>query len=75
MQGGCVNLVKQSNGVAHLVLNHPERRNAMSGSMMVELLEAVEELETWTSGIGVVLRGADNKSKVRSIEIYRFIFC
>ena len=67
--------MKKNNGVAHLVLNHPERRNAMSGSMMVELLEAVEELETWTKGIGVVLRGADNKSKVRNSEIYWFIFC
>ena len=62
-QGGSVDLIK-SGTVAHLVLNHPERRNAMSGAMMVQLLERVEELETWEEGVGLVLRGQNNKSKV-----------
>ena len=38
-EGGSVDLVKSKCGVAHVVLNNPERRNAMSGSMMVDLLE------------------------------------
>ena len=61
--GGSVDLIK-SGSVAHLVLNHPERRNAMSGAMMVQLLERVEELESWQEGVGLVLRGQVNKSRV-----------
>jgi len=63
-KGGSVDLVKQENGIAHLVLNHPERRNALSGSMMVDLADAVEELETWEDGVGLVLMGAANESRV-----------
>jgi len=62
-QGGSVDLIKNGT-VAHLVLNHPERRNAMSGAMMVQLLEKVEELESWQEGVGLVLRGQSNRSKV-----------
>ena len=62
-QGGSVDLIKNGT-VAHLVLNHPERRNAMSGAMMVQLLERVEELESWEEGVGLVLRGQSNRSKV-----------
>lgn len=61
-EGGSVDLVKSECGVAHVVLNNPERRNAMSGSMMVDLLEVVEELETWTDGVGLILRGAENEA-------------
>ena len=63
-KGGSVDLVKQENGIAHLVLNHPERRNALSGSMMVDLADAVDELERWEEGIGLVLMGAANESRV-----------
>jgi len=62
--GGSVDLVKKDNGIAHLVLNHPERRNALSGSMMVDLAEAVDNLESWHEGVGVVFRGATNESRV-----------
>lgn len=61
-EGGSVDLIKSEFGVAHVVLNNPERRNAMSGSMMVDLLEVVEELETWTDGVGLILRGAENEA-------------
>ena len=63
-KSGTVDLEKKENGIAHIVLNNPERRNAFSGSMMVDLYEIVEELESWTVGRGLILRGADNKSKV-----------
>ena len=62
-EGGSVDLIK-SGSVAHLILNHPERRNAMSGVMMVQLLEKVEELESWQEGVGLVVRGQSNNSKV-----------
>ena len=38
-EGGSVDLVKSKSGIAHVILNNPERRNAISGSMMVDFLE------------------------------------
>ena len=34
------------------------------GSMMVDMLDIVEELETWEVGVGLILRGAENKSNI-----------
>ena len=34
-KGGSVDLEKKENGIADIVLNHPERRNALSGKMLV----------------------------------------
>jgi len=64
-KGGSVDLVKKENGIAHLVLNNPGRRNALSGSMMGDLVDAVEELENWKEGIGLVLRGANTETQSR----------
>jgi len=63
-KGGSIDLIKQDNGIAHLVLNHPERRNALSGSMMVDMADAVDELDKWEEGVGLVFRGAANDSRV-----------
>ena len=49
----------QEGDMAHVILNNPARRHALSGAMMVDLMEAVEELETWTQGVGLVLRSSD----------------
>ena len=49
----------QEGDIAHVILNNPARRHALSGAMMVDLMEAVEELETWTQGVGLVLRSSD----------------
>jgi len=62
-KSGSVDLVKKDNGIAQIILNNPDRRNALSGSMMVEFMEKVEELEAWSEGVGLILRGADNASK------------
>ncbi|XP_076440320.1 ethylmalonyl-CoA decarboxylase-like [Babylonia areolata] len=60
-QAGSVELEKNSDtGIAILTLNNPGRKNAVSGSMMVELADHVTELSQWEEGRGVVLRGADN---------------
>eukprot|EP00918_Siedleckia_nematoides_P104109 GHVU01227078.1.p1 GENE.GHVU01227078.1~~GHVU01227078.1.p1 ORF type:complete len:303 (+),score=30.58 GHVU01227078.1:101-1009(+) len=57
-RGGSVDLkLDNSAGLAHLVLNHPEKKNALSGSMMIELRDAVTELEKWREGKGVIMRG------------------
>ena len=31
---------------------------------MVDLLDIVEELENWDAGVGLILRGAENKSNI-----------
>ncbi|KAK6639699.1 hypothetical protein RUM43_007974 [Polyplax serrata] len=57
--GGSVNLKKRGDGLAVIELNQPEKKNAMSGKMMVDLHDAVEELHNWTEGKGVILKGKD----------------
>ncbi|XP_078398262.1 ethylmalonyl-CoA decarboxylase isoform X1 [Cetorhinus maximus] len=58
--GGSIDLQKDQNGIATLIINHPERKNAFSGTMMLDLRDSVEELENWTNGKGLIIRGADN---------------
>ncbi|KAF2357185.1 Crotonase superfamily [Trinorchestia longiramus] len=43
-------------GIATLVLRQPDKKNALSGRMMVQLADAVTELENWREGRGLVLR-------------------
>jgi ethylmalonyl-CoA/methylmalonyl-CoA decarboxylase len=77
-EGGKIELVKDNeSGLAILKINHPERRNALSGnlklylfsfniqtvvfhvlyvgSMMVDLWNAVNALEDWKAGKGIIL--------------------
>ncbi|CAG12896.1 unnamed protein product, partial [Tetraodon nigroviridis] len=56
--GGSIDLLKQESGVAVLTVNNPSRRNAFSGSMMVELEQKVSQLESWTQGKGLIVCGA-----------------
>ncbi|XP_056900882.1 ethylmalonyl-CoA decarboxylase isoform X1 [Takifugu flavidus] len=56
--GGSIDLLKQESGVAVLTVNNPSRMNAFSGTMMVELEEKVSQLESWTGGKGLIVRGA-----------------
>lgn len=58
--GGSVDLQKDADGVGVLTLNNPARKNAFSGVMMVQLLEKVMELENWSEGKGIIVRGAKN---------------
>lgn len=55
---GSVDLTLGEDGIAILVLNNPEKRNAMSGKMMAELIDAIERLEEWKTGKGVLIHGA-----------------
>lgn len=43
--------------VARLTLANAARSNALSGTMLAQLSEAVDRLEDWDSGLGLVLRG------------------
>lgn len=56
--GGSVDLLKRDCGIAVLTVNNPARMNAFSGSMMVDLEERVSQLESWTEGKGLIVRGA-----------------
>ncbi|KAM6909828.1 ethylmalonyl-CoA decarboxylase isoform 1-T2 [Xenentodon cancila] len=56
--GGSIELLKQDSGIAVLTVNNPSRMNAFSGSMMVDLEERVTQLENWTDGKVVIIRGA-----------------
>ncbi|XP_036901684.1 ethylmalonyl-CoA decarboxylase isoform X1 [Sturnira hondurensis] len=58
--GGTIDLQKEDNGIGILTLNNPSKRNAFSGVMMLQLLEKVIELENWTEGKGLIVRGAKN---------------
>jgi len=60
-QGGSITLEKSSNGVAHMVINHPEKKNAISGSMMVDFANILDDLETWKEGVAVILRANENQ--------------
>ncbi|KAL0269658.1 UNVERIFIED_CONTAM: hypothetical protein PYX00_007312 [Menopon gallinae] len=57
--GGSVDLTRRDDGFAIVTLNHSEKKNAMSGKMMVDLYDVVEELEKWKEGKGLILKGAD----------------
>lgn len=46
-------------GVGVLSLCNPERKNALTGYMMVKLAELVDELEQWRNGKVLVLHGID----------------
>ncbi|XP_043539771.1 ethylmalonyl-CoA decarboxylase [Chiloscyllium plagiosum] len=58
--GGSIDLQKDQNGIANLIINNPERKNAFSGTMMLDFRDRVEELEHWTNGKGLIVRGAEN---------------
>uniref|UniRef100_A0A8C6KTV7 Ethylmalonyl-CoA decarboxylase n=1 Tax=Nothobranchius furzeri TaxID=105023 RepID=A0A8C6KTV7_NOTFU len=56
--GGSIDLLKQDSGLAVMTINNPSRMNAFSGSMMVDLEEKVTQLENWTNGKSLIVRGA-----------------
>uniref|UniRef100_A0A7E4VDJ1 Enoyl-CoA hydratase/isomerase family protein n=1 Tax=Panagrellus redivivus TaxID=6233 RepID=A0A7E4VDJ1_PANRE len=57
--GGQVRLEKdEGKGVAKIVLDHQEKKNAFSGKMMVDLEAAVTDLESWGTGRLVIVEGA-----------------
>ncbi|XP_077782145.1 ethylmalonyl-CoA decarboxylase isoform X1 [Podarcis muralis] len=58
--GGSVDLSKEDDGIGILTLNNPRFMNAFTGVMMLELQERVAELENWTDGKGLIVRGAAN---------------
>ena len=65
--GGSVDLVKDDKtGIARLTLNSSKSCNALSGSMMVQLADVIEELSTggWSAGRGLILSAAKNSANI-----------
>ncbi|KAK9889051.1 hypothetical protein WA026_004331 [Henosepilachna vigintioctopunctata] len=57
--GGEIILNRQywNEGIAIIILNNPSKRNAMSGKMMIDLRNCIEELENWKEGKAVIIHG------------------
>lgn len=54
--GGEVNLSQDNEtGIAYICLNNPDKRNALTGKMMVQLSEIVTHLEEWKNGKALIL--------------------
>jgi len=60
-KGGSIDLEKRSDGIGHIIINHPEKKNAISGSMMVDFADILDDLESWQEGVAVVLRSNANQ--------------
>ncbi|XP_053566685.1 ethylmalonyl-CoA decarboxylase [Bombina bombina] len=58
--GGSINLSKGDNGIAELCIHNPNRMNAFTGTMMIELEEKISDLESWQDGKGIIVYGSDN---------------
>nr|XP_033793310.1 ethylmalonyl-CoA decarboxylase [Geotrypetes seraphini]XP_033793311.1 ethylmalonyl-CoA decarboxylase [Geotrypetes seraphini]XP_033793312.1 ethylmalonyl-CoA decarboxylase [Geotrypetes seraphini]XP_033793313.1 ethylmalonyl-CoA decarboxylase [Geotrypetes seraphini]XP_033793314.1 ethylmalonyl-CoA decarboxylase [Geotrypetes seraphini]XP_033793315.1 ethylmalonyl-CoA decarboxylase [Geotrypetes seraphini]XP_033793316.1 ethylmalonyl-CoA decarboxylase [Geotrypetes seraphini]XP_033793317.1 ethylmalon len=58
--GGSIDLSKGNDGIGVLTLNNSVHKNALTGTMMIELQDRVKELEDWTEGRGLVVHGARN---------------
>uniref|UniRef100_H2Y7C5 3-hydroxyisobutyryl-CoA hydrolase n=1 Tax=Ciona savignyi TaxID=51511 RepID=H2Y7C5_CIOSA len=56
LPGGSVDL-KLADETAHILLNNPSKKNAVTGAMMLELRRCVTEISKW-EGKAVVLSGA-----------------
>ncbi|CAG9862712.1 unnamed protein product [Phyllotreta striolata] len=59
-KGGEIKLQKQywDEGIALICINHVEKKNAISGKMMVDLRTCIKELEQWRTGKAVIMYGA-----------------
>ncbi|CAH1113821.1 unnamed protein product [Psylliodes chrysocephalus] len=57
--GGEIKLLQTyyNEGIALLCINHVEKRNAITGKMLVDLRNCVLELEKWENGKAVILYG------------------
>ncbi|XP_065204920.1 ethylmalonyl-CoA decarboxylase-like [Planococcus citri] len=60
-EGGEITCEKNdSDGIAKICINHPEKRNAISGKMMIDFENIVHDLQKWENGKGVIIYGAND---------------
>jgi len=57
-KGGSIDVVKHDSGVADLIINYPQKLNSLSGDMVCQLDDAIDELVSWDQGKGIILSGA-----------------
>ncbi|XP_078677144.1 ethylmalonyl-CoA decarboxylase-like [Branchiostoma floridae x Branchiostoma belcheri] len=56
--GGAVDLTKDDvSGLAVLTLNNPQRLNAVTGNMMLQLADIVNDLKEWKGGKALIFHG------------------
>ncbi|KAG9493531.1 hypothetical protein GDO78_001434 [Eleutherodactylus coqui] len=60
LSGGSVKLCKGENGIAELGISNSSRKNALSGTMMLELEERISDLEKWKEGKGLIVYGTED---------------
>jgi len=61
LKGGQVSCTKdESSGIATVTLMHGKKRNAISGQMIVDMVDIVEDLKTWKTGKAVIIQGEGN---------------
>jgi trans-feruloyl-CoA hydratase/vanillin synthase len=66
-----IKIEREADGIVFLILNRPEKRNAMSPELHREMREALEELELDDSAKIVVLTGAGEAfSAGQDIKLY-----
>lgn len=58
--GGSVDLTKdEQSKIATICLNYPEKKNALTGTMLINLMDIISELESWDDGKGLILKGSN----------------
>jgi enoyl-CoA hydratase len=55
-------IYRKENGIAHITINRPEKRNALNRAARLEMVKALEDAEADTSVKVLVLSGAGGKS-------------
>lgn len=59
-QNELVRIERPSERIAHVVLNRPQRRNALTGPLAVQLAQAIEQLNTDEGVTVLIIRGEGN---------------
>jgi enoyl-CoA hydratase len=55
-------IYRKENGIAHIIINRPEKRNALNRAARLEMLEALEDAENDIAVKVLILSGAGEKS-------------
>jgi enoyl-CoA hydratase len=64
--------LSREDGIAWLVIDHPERRNALTPEMMQQLSQGLEEIASDSATRVVVIRGAGDRAFASGGDISRF---
>src|ERR1041384_5016905 len=65
-------LVSVEDGVAIIVVNRPDKRNALNGTVRAEIVQALDQLRDDDNAHVVVITGAGDKAFVAGADINEF---